>query len=164
MKRFRFEAAIQRSDNGWGAFVLFPHDTQAEFGIKGKVPVQALLDGLPYTGTLMTMGMPCHILAVTKAIRDELGKAPGDLIQVELWKDDVPRTVDLPKDFAKLLKREKLLKDFEKLTMTRRKEYRNWLITAKREDTRQRRMTKAIELLKAELKSRPCPISCSLPL
>jgi len=151
MKRYRFEAAIQRSDNGWGAFVFFPHDTQAEFGIKGKVPVQALLDGLPYTGSLFTSGLPHHVLGVPKAIREALHKAPGDLIKVELWKDDAPRTVDLPEDFAKLLKREKLLADFEKLTMTRRKEYRNWITSAKREDTRQRRLTKAIARLKAEL-------------
>ena len=52
MKRYRFEAAIQRS-TGWGAFVLFPHDVQAEFHIKGRVPVQALFGGLPYSGSLM---------------------------------------------------------------------------------------------------------------
>jgi len=151
MKRYRFEAAIQRS-SGWGAYVLFPHDTQKEFGIKGRVPVQALLDSIPYTGSLMTCGTEHHLLAVPKAIRDALNKTPGDLIKVELWKDDAPRAVDLPEDFAKLLKEQKLLADFEKLTITRRKEYRNYITTAKREDTRQRRMTKAIALLKAEPK------------
>ncbi len=151
MKRYKFQAAIQRSDNGWGAFVIFPHDTQAEFGTNGKVPVQTLFDGLAYTGSLMKWRTPYHFLAVPKAIREQLGKQPGDLIKVELWKDDAPRTVDLPEDFAKLLRAEKLLADFEKLTVTRRKEYRNWITSAKREDTRQRRMMKAVALLKDEL-------------
>jgi hypothetical protein len=148
MKRYKFTAAIQRS-TGWGAYVIFPHNVQKEFGSKGRIPVQSKLDGIPYTGSLMTCGTEYHLLAVPKAIREQLNKLPGDLIAVELWKDDAPRTVDLPEDFIALLKKEKLLPEFEKLTMTRRKEYRNWLASAKREDTRQRRLLKAIEMLKS---------------
>ena len=153
MKRYKFTAAIQRS-KGWGAYVIFPHDTQKEFGIKGRVPVQALLGGLPYTGSLMTSGTAYHLLAVPQAIREELAKEPGDLINVELWKDDSPRTLELPEDFLKLLKQEKALADFETLSVTRRKEYRNWITSAKKEETRQRRLLKAIDLLKAERKTR----------
>jgi len=149
MKRYKFSAIIQRS-SGWGAFVIFPYDVLTEFGIKGRVPVQARLDKLPYAGSLMTCGTPYHLLAVPKDIRDKLGKEPGDPIAIELWKNDVPRTVEIPPDFIKLLKKEKLLAQFEKLSFTRRKEYRNWITTAKREGTRQRRLTKAIECLKQE--------------
>jgi hypothetical protein len=149
MKRYKFSAIIQRS-TGWGAFVIFPHDVFEEFGIKGRVPVQARLGKLPYTGSLMTSGTPLHLLAVPKDIRAKLGKEPGDPITIELWKDDAPRTVELPPDFLKLLKKEKLLASFEKLSITRRKEYRNWITTAKKEETRLRRLGKAIEWLKQE--------------
>jgi hypothetical protein len=149
MRRYKFSAIIQRS-SGWGAFVIFPHDVLTEFGIKGRVPVQATLDKLPYTGSLMTCGTPYHLLAVPKDIREKLNKEPGDPIAVELWKDSAPRTVELPPEFIKLLKKEKLLEHFEKLSMTRRKEYRNYLITPKKEETRIRRLSKAIETLKQE--------------
>jgi len=149
MKRYKFSAIIQRS-SGWGAFVIFPYDVPTEFGIKGRVPVQAKLDKLPYTGSLMTCGTPYHLLAVPKDIRAKLGKEPGDPIAVELWKDDAPRAVELPPEFIKLLKKEKLLEKFEKLSMTRRKEYRNWITTAKKEETRLRRLAKAIEWLRQE--------------
>ena len=149
MKRYKFSAIIQRS-SGWGAFVIFPYDVQKEFGIKGRVPVQARLDKLPYTGSLMTCGTPYHLLAIPKDIREKLGKEPGDPITIELWKDDAPRTVEIPEDFLRLLKKEKLLEKFEKLSITRRKEYRNYLITPKKEETRLRRLTKAIEWLKQE--------------
>jgi hypothetical protein len=129
MKRYRFEAAIQRS-TGWGAFVFFPHDTQTEFGIKGRVPVQARLGGVPYTGSLMPRGETFHRLAVPQAIMEQLNKKPGDLLAIDLWRDDEPRTVELPDEFRKLLRKEKLLAGFEKLTLTRRKEYRNWLASA----------------------------------
>lgn len=150
MKRYKFSAIIQRS-SGWGAFVIFPYDVPTEFGIKGRVPVQAKLGGLPYTGSLMTCGTPCHLLAVPKDIRAKLGKEPGDPIAVELWKDDAPRTAEIPPDFLRLLKGEKLLTLFEKLSITRRKEYRNWITTAKREETRTRRLARAIEWLKREV-------------
>ena len=104
MKRYKFSAIIQRS-SGWGAFVIFPHNVLQEFGIKGRVPVQALLDKIPYTGSLMTCGTPYHLLAVPKNIREKLGKEPGDPIAVEVWKDDAPRTIEQPEDFVKLLKK-----------------------------------------------------------
>jgi hypothetical protein len=148
-KRYKFSAIIQRS-SGWGAFVIFPHDVLKEFGIKGRVPVQARLDKIPYAGSLMTCGTPYHLLAVPKDIREKLNKEPGDPISIELWKDDAPRTIEIPLDFLKLLKKEKLLDHFEKLSNTRRKEYRNWITTAKKEETRLRRLTKAIEILKQE--------------
>lgn len=130
--------------------MLFPHDVQMEFGLKGKVNVQALLEGIPYTGALMTCGTAYHMLAVPKAIREQLGKNPGDLITVELWKDDAPRTVDVPEDFLQRLRAEELVEKFETLSRTRRKEYCNWIATAKRKETRQRRLAKAIEILKRE--------------
>ena len=153
MKHYRFEAAIQRS-TGWGAFVFFPHDTQSEFGIKGRVPVQARLDGVPYTGSLMPRGEAFHLLAVPQAIMEQLNKKPGDLLEIDLWRDDEPRTVELPDDFIRLLRKETLLSGFEKLPLTRRKEYRNWLASAKRENTRQRRLLKAVETLRSEVKTR----------
>ena len=149
MKRYKFSAIIQRS-SGWGAFVIFPYDVPTEFGINGRVPVQARLDKIPYTGSLMTCGTPYHLLAVPKDIRSQLSKEPGDPISVELWKDDAPRTIEIPPEFTKLLKKEKLFEKFESLSNTRRKEYRNYLITPKKEETRLRRLTKAIELLRQE--------------
>jgi len=152
MEHYKFEAAIQRS-TGWGAFVFFPHDTQTAFGIKGRVPVQAQLGGIPYTGSLMPRGSTFHTLAVPQAIMEQLNKKPGDLLKVDLHKDDKPRTVDLPEDFTKLLRKENLLTGFEQLPLTRRKEYRNWIAAAKREETRQRRIAKAVETLRSEIKT-----------
>ena len=149
MKRYRFEAAVQRSQ-GWGAFVLFPHDVSREFGSPGRVPVQARFHGIPYTGSLMPRGDGHHRLSVPRTVLATLAKSPGELLKIELWKDDTPRTVELPEDFQTLLHQGHLSAAFAALTLTRRKEYRNWITSAKRPETRQRRMTKALELLRAE--------------
>ena len=147
MKRYRFRAKIEASDGG-GAFVLFPYDTETEFATKGKVPVKAMLEGVPYTGSLMTCGGVHHMLAVVKEIREQTGKRPGDMIAVEVWKDEALREVEIPAAFEKLLKREGLLLFFERLSFTNRREYCRWVSEAKKEETRVKRLEAAVVMLK----------------
>jgi hypothetical protein len=147
MKIYKFKAKIEAS-NGGGAYVLFPYDTEAEFDTRGKIPVQATLGGVPYKGSLMTCGGPHRMLAVVKAIREQTGKAPGDTIDVEVWRDDVPRELEVPAPFERRLKREGLLPFFNGLSFTHRKEYCRWVGEAKKEETRLKRLEKAVEMLR----------------
>src|SRR5262249_46819453 len=126
MKKYTFTAKIYPGERG-GAYVLFPYDVEKEFGTKGKVPVKSTLDGAPYTGSIMKYGLPQHFLGVSKAIREQIGKAPGDSIEVVLWKDEEERTIEVPADFEKRLRSEKLLPFFESLSFTHRKEYCRWI-------------------------------------
>jgi len=152
LKTYRFKAKIEASDGG-GAFVLFPFDAGVEFGTKGKVPVKARLDGIGYVGSLMTCGGTQHMLAVVKAIRQELGKGPGDLIDVELWQDEGLRALELPASLEKVLRREGLMEFFEALSFTHRKEYCRWVSEAKKEETRKKRLDKAVELMRKGVKT-----------
>ena len=124
---------------GGGAGVLFPYDVEKEFGTKGSVPVQATIDTVAYRGSLMNCGMSHHTLGVLKGVREQIGKGPGDMIDVVVWKDESERNVAIPAAFKALLKKEGLLAGFEKLSYTHRKEYVRWIEEAKKEETRQRR-------------------------
>lgn len=88
------------------------------------------------------------MLAVVKAIREETGKRPGDVIDVEVWKDDGSREPEVPAAFRKLMKKEGLLPFFEGLSFTHRKEYCRWITEAKKEETRLKRLEKAVEMLR----------------
>ncbi|MGA2094729.1 MAG: YdeI/OmpD-associated family protein [Candidatus Acidiferrum sp.] len=147
MKKYKFKAKIEASDGG-GAYVLFPYDTETEFATRGRVPVKATFNGLSYTGSLMKYDKPLHVLGMPKAIRDQTGKGPGDTVEVVVWKDEAVRTVEVPAPFEKLMKKEGLLPVFEKLSYTHRKEYCRWIAEAKKEETRLKRLEKAIEMLK----------------
>jgi hypothetical protein len=147
MKKYKFKAKIEAGDGG-GAYVLFPYDTGKEFATKGKVPVKATFDGVPDTGSLIKYGRPLHVLGVPKAIREQIVKGPGDTIEVVVWKDEGVRTVKVPAPFETLMKREGLLPFFRKLSYTHRKEYCRWITEAKKEETRLKRLEKAIEMLK----------------
>ena len=152
MKKYKFKAKIEAGDGG-GAYVLFPYDTGKEFGTKGRVPVKATFNGLAYTGSLIKYGRPLHVLGVPKAIREQTGKSLADTMEVVVWKDEAVRTVEVPAPFEKLMKKEGLLPVFEKLSYTHRKEYCRWVTEAKKEETRLRRLEKAIEMLKKGVKT-----------
>jgi hypothetical protein len=152
MKKYKFTAEIVAGDGG-GAGVLFPYDTEKEFATKGKVPIKATFNGVPYTGSLIKYGFPQHTLHLPKAIREQLGKVAGDTIDVVLWKDEEERILEVPAPFEKLMKKEGLLPFFETLSYTHRKEYCRWIIEAKKEETRSKRLDKAIEMLKQGVKT-----------
>jgi uncharacterized protein YdeI (YjbR/CyaY-like superfamily) len=88
------------------------------------------------------------MLGVLKGIRERIGKGVGDVIEVEVWKDDAERVVEVPAKFKELMKRERLLPFFEGLSYTHRKEYCRWIAEAKKEETQLRRLAKAVEMLR----------------
>lgn len=152
MKKYKFKAKIEAEDGG-GAFVFFPFDTAKEFGTTGRVPVKAIFDGITYTGSLFNYGHAEHMLGITKAIREQIGKSPGDTLEVVIWKDEEARMVEVPAQFENLMKKGGVLPVFEKLSYTHRKEYCRWITEAKKEETRARRLEKAIEMLKKGIRT-----------
>jgi hypothetical protein len=146
MKKYSFDAEI-RAGSGGGAYVVFPYDAQKEFATNGKVPVHTTIDGVPYRGGLFRMGTPHHMLGVAKSIRQQIGKGPGDIVAVVLWKDEEPREVEVPPVLKTRMKQAGVVPFFESLSVTNRKEYCRWISEAKKDETRARRLDKAIELL-----------------
>lgn len=145
MKEYKFTAILEPAGGG-GVFVPFPYDAKKEFG-KARVPIQCTIDGEPYRGTMVKYGTPYHIIIVLKAIREKIKKGAGDKVKIVLKEDTAERTVQVPGDFKKLLKKNKLLESFTKMSYTHRKEWMLWINDAKKEETRLRRMEKAIEKL-----------------
>ena len=146
-KKQSFTAVIQDAGGG-GAFVEVPFDVEKAFGSK-KPKVKALIDGVPYRGTLVRMGTDCHLLLVLKSIREQVGKTFGDEIKITVEPDTEERVIEVPAELKKAFKVEKEAKVFfDKLSYTHKREYVMWINEAKKEDTRQRRIAKTIEMLK----------------
>ena len=142
-----FTAVIQNAGGG-GAYVEVPFDVERAFGSK-RPRVKALIEGIPYHSTLMRMGSEHHILGVLKDIRAQIGKTFGDEITVTIEPDTEPRQIEVPKDLMKELKKDKEAKAFfDKLSYTHQKEYVRWIEEAKKEETRQNRIVKTMEMLR----------------
>jgi uncharacterized protein YdeI (YjbR/CyaY-like superfamily) len=89
------------------------------------------------------------MLIILKGIREQIGKTFGDEVTVSVEPDVEPRVIEIPKDLLKELKKDKEARTFfDKLSYTHRKEYVRWVEEAKREETRQNRIVKTIEMLK----------------
>ena len=152
-KKHTFTATIQNAGGG-GAFVEVPFDVEKAFGSK-KPKVRAMIEGVPYRGTLVRMGTECHLLLVLKSIREQVGKTFGDEIKVSVELDVEERVVTVPAELKRLFKSDKEAKStFEKLSYTHQREYVTWINEAKREETRQNRIVKAIGMLKKGQKVR----------
>ncbi|TWW01884.1 YdeI/OmpD-associated family protein [Chitinophaga pinensis] len=146
-----FDAVIQQHGGMNAGYVVFPYNVQELFGVKGQVKVKALIDGkVTYRGSLTKMNMPEHWLGITQVIRKQLGKELGDTIHVELEQDLDVREVVLTDEVVALFARHPKAEAFyNKLSYTDRKEYMVWITSAKREETRQNRLTLMIEKLEA---------------
>jgi len=146
-KKHTFTATIQNAGGG-GAFVEVPLDVEKAFGEK-RPKVKATFEGVPYRGILTRMGTEHHLLIILKEIREKIGKTFGDRIKITVELDTEPRVIEIPKDLAKELKWDKEARAiFDKLAYTHRREYVMWINEAKKEETRQNRIVKTIEMLK----------------
>jgi hypothetical protein len=140
--------AVIRNAGGGGAFVEVPFDVETVFGAK-KPRIKATIDGVPYRGLLSRMGTEYHMLIILKGIREQIGKSFGDEVTITVEPDSEPRVLEVPGDLLQALRKDRDAKAFfDKLSYTHRKEYVTWITEAKREETRQKRIIKAIEMLK----------------
>ncbi|RPJ53148.1 MAG: DUF1905 domain-containing protein [Methanobacteriota archaeon] len=148
MKTYEFDAEMHGHESMDAAFIEFPYDVETEFGVRGQVKVRAFFDGVEYRGSLARMGGERHILGLAKKIRDAIGKKPGDMVHIVLSEDTEPRTVAIPDDLRQILDDHPSAGAFfETLSYTNRKEYVRWIEGAKAEETRRRRLEKAVILL-----------------
>ena len=152
-KKLTFTATILNAGGG-GAYVEVPFDVEAIFGSK-KPKVKAMFEGVPYRGILTRMGTEHHVLIILKGIREKINKTFGDEVNITVELDTEPRVIELPSELTKAFKTEKDAKAFfDKLSYTHQREYVMWINEAKREETRQNRIAKTIEMLKQGKKAR----------
>jgi len=145
--RIEFDGVVQRMENG-GAFVYFPHDVEKLYGVKGRVPVKVTFDGIPYRGSMVRMGSERPMLLILKEIRERLGKDRGDKIRVRVELDDAPRVIVLARDVESAFKRGGVLAAYRAMSYSRQREHFLWIEEAKQVETRQRRIEKAVAVLK----------------
>ena len=108
------------------------------------------MTGFPIKAPWYEWEVPEHILLVRKDIRAQIGKQPGDRVEVTLEEDTTPRIVVVPEDLkAAMGDSPELVTFFEQLSYTHQKEYVQWIEGAKKQETRLRRIQKAIEMMQA---------------
>lgn len=144
----KFKAQVAQAAGMQATGFEVPPDAVEALG-QGKRPkVTVSIDGYRYRSTVAVMGGK-FVLPLARAHRDAAGVKAGDTVEVTLELDTAPREVDVPKDFAAALKKAGARAAFDKLSFTHRKEHVRAIEEAKAPQTRQRRIEKAVAMLRA---------------
>ena len=146
----RFTAIIQRAGavSNSSAYIDFPYDLEETFGVGNLVPFKATFDNrVIYRGSLAKMSGQNAMLLLRKDVRVELGKEPGESVEVIVELDDAPREVIIPNDVKLALETAGLLETFESLPYRHRREHIDAIRKAIKLETRLQRIEKMFEQL-----------------
>jgi Bacteriocin-protection, YdeI or OmpD-Associated/Domain of unknown function (DUF1905) len=139
--------AILGGDAAERPVVEVPFDVKERFG-RARAPVRGTVDGADFRTTVAVYGGR-YYLGFNRELRDRAGIAIGDTVDVALELDREPRTVDVPPELAAALGKDAQAKAaFESLSYSHRNEYARWIAEAKRDETRERRLEKAVAMLR----------------
>jgi Bacteriocin-protection, YdeI or OmpD-Associated/Domain of unknown function (DUF1905) len=113
-----------------------------------KPPVRVTLGGHTYRTTVAPRG-DRYLVGVSAENRASAGVAAGDEVDVDVELDTEPREVTLPPDFADALDADaQVRRFFDNLSYTQKRWYVEPIAQAKQAETRQRRIDKAVGMLR----------------
>jgi hypothetical protein len=125
-----------------------PAEVVEGLGKTKRPPVKVTLNGYTYRSTVAVMDGR-YLLPVSAEVRQGAGVAAGDEVEVELELDTEERKVAVPPDMTQALEREAEARQFfEGLSYSNQRRIVMNIEQAKTAETRQRRIDKAVELLR----------------
>jgi hypothetical protein len=143
-KTVSFETTLSATGNNTG--IVVPAELIDELGAGKRPPVLVRVNGHEYRNTVGVMKGQ-HMVSVSAAIREATGLSAGDAIKVELTLADRPRDVEVPADLQSALQANPTARAFfEKLSNSLQRYHVDNINGAKSEETRDRRIEKAIGL------------------
>jgi hypothetical protein len=114
-----------------------------------RFPVVATINGHPFRLSVARMGGE-FLLGLRREVREQAGVEAGDVVDLRLELDSAPREVEVPAALAAALAADPEAKArFDALAFTHRKEFARRVEEAKREETRERRVAQALEMIRA---------------
>ena len=148
MGRIEFQARLQT--RGPAAAVVLDDAQVVAVGEGAKrFPVVATVNGFTWRTTVTRMGGE-FLLGLNREVRQGAEVAAGDLVNVVVELDAAPREVEVPEALATALAEDPDAKAaFDGMAFTHRKEYARWVAEAKLEETRQRRVHQALEMIRS---------------
>ena len=129
--------------------VRVPDDVVEALGAGKRPPVRVTIRGYTYRSSIAVMG-GVFMLGVSDEVRRNAGVAAGDEVDIDLELDTAPRTVDVPDDLSRALDAEPVARSgFDRLSYSNQLRLVLSVEGAKTDETRQRRIVKAVDESKA---------------
>lgn len=143
----KFNTTILQIGNNTGIEV--PEASVEKLGSGKRPAVKVTLNGFTYRSTIAVMGGK-FLIPLSAERREKSNVKGGDKLDITLELDTEPREVALHEDFKKALSKNKKARTFfESLSYSAKQGYALPIIQAKGDDTRKRRIEKALSDLNA---------------
>ncbi len=147
-------AATAKADSE--TLLAVPKKASSKLPSRGMASVEGTLNGFPFRATLEPDGQGRHLLRVDRKMREAAGADAGEVVSLEIApvrEEPEPRVpADLRKALAAKPSARALWSD---ITPIARRDWIHWIVSAKRPETRMRRIDNACAMLAAG-KRRPC--------
>ena len=154
-----FKATLLRPESPKGAawaFLVLPADASAKLSTRSMTTVDGTLEGHPFQATLEPDGQGSHWLKVGRALREAAGAAVGDTVALEITPVAVEPEPRVPAALRKALAAAPAARaQWSSLSPVARRDWIHWITSAKKAETRERRITNACDML-ASGKRRAC--------
>jgi len=158
--KIRFKARLQQpakaAGGGSWAFLVLPMKASAKLPTRGMTAVEGLINGHPFRALLEPDGRKGHWLKISRKLRAGAGADVGDVVTLELEparKEPEPR---VPADLKKALAAApKARATWATITTVARRDWVLWITSARKPETRARRIRNACDML-ATGKRRVC--------
>ncbi|KAF1687380.1 hypothetical protein B1992_05255 [Pseudoxanthomonas broegbernensis] len=159
MTNIRFKAKLLRPASPKGAawtFLVLPKDASAKLPTRSMTTVEGTLGGHPFQATLEPDGQGSHWLKVGRALREAAGVVAGDTVAAEVAPVAVEPEPRVPPDLKKALAAAPPARtQWSSLSPVARRDWIHWIASAKKAETRERRIANACDML-ASGKRRAC--------
>ena len=132
---------------GW-RFLVLPTAASAKLPTRSMAAVEGRFAGQPFRAMLEPDGQGSHWLKVPRALREQAGVADGDVVAIELAPSSGQPEPRVPADLRKALAAAPDAKaQWDSLTPVARRDWIQWLDSAKKAETRERRIAGTTDML-----------------
>jgi hypothetical protein len=139
---------IGRGPNGSWTHMDMPFRVEEVWGTRARIAVRGVVNGFPFRSSLMPRGDGAFYMAFTKAMQAGAKARAGDTVSVVMEPDTAPRAVTVPADLQQALHAAPAREEvFAALSYSHRKEYVDWIASAKKPATRAARIRKMLTML-----------------
>jgi hypothetical protein len=158
---FRFKARLVRhrktAKTGSVTLLNVPKVISKKLPSRGITKIEGTINGHPFRAALEPNTSGSHGLRVNKAMRQGASADAGDIVKLVILEPEPEPTIpaDLRIALAASHEAKTLWKD---LTPVGRRDWIRWIVSAKKAETRARRVTRTVEQLSSG-KRRPCCVN-----
>jgi hypothetical protein len=156
MKTFEFDAVLETpEDMKTATYIFFPYEVEQAFGRKGNLKVCGTIDNVPFRSSLFNMNMQHHIMVVNKSIKQKAKKKTGDTVHVIMYEDIQERKIILPDYIKQEFESDAIVWDmYNSMSFSHQREIFQWIEEAKKQETKQNRILKAMQMLQVKFKEK----------